>query len=295
MAHFPQVEMLANPASRPRVGWRVFQYGILVLLIAWLYLPILSRLATQWYDDSNYSHGFLVPLFSLWVLWRDRWRISAVVPQPSLWGLPIMCLGMATLVVGVLGSELFLSRISLLLVIAGLVVFFAGWRCFRIVLFPWAFLFLMIPIPAIALSQITFPLQILASSVAEVALRFLRVPVLREGNVINLPAMQLEVAEACSGIRSLLSLMTLSIIYGFLSDTRTHIRVVLALASVAIAVAANSLRIVVTGLLAENWDPGKAQGFFHEFSGWLIFLISLLLLAGLHSFLRHAEVRRRVV
>jgi exosortase len=295
MAYSPQVETLADLAVRPRVRWRICQYVLVAVLVGWLYFPILYRLAAEWYDDPNYSHGFLVPVFSMWLFWRDRSRLSKIMPQPSGWGLFSLILGLGTLIVGVLGSELFLSRVSLLFVIAGLVVFFAGWRCFRIVLFPWAFLLLMIPIPAIALTQLTFPLQILASSIAGGTLQFLGVPVLREGNVINLPAIPLEVAEACSGIRSLLSLMTLAIVYGFLSDTRTHVRVVLALASVPIAVAANSLRIVITGLLAQYWDASKALGFFHEFSGWLIFLLSLALLAGLRRLLWPAEVRRSVV
>ncbi|MGO9086001.1 MAG: exosortase/archaeosortase family protein [Candidatus Sulfotelmatobacter sp.] len=270
----------------------MYRYTVLAILVAWLYFPILVRLASQWRDDSSY--GFLVPVFSIWVLWRDRSRLALLTPQPSSWGLFILILAVSTLIVGVFGAELFLSRFSLLLVIAGLVVFFAGWQCFRIVLFPWAFLLLMIPIPAIVLTQVTFPLQLLASSMATVMLQLLGVPVLREGNIINLPAMPLEVAEACSGIRSLLSLITLSIIYGFLTDTRVHVRVVLALASIPIAVAANSFRIVVTGLLAQYWDASKAQGFFHEFSGGLIFLISLALLTGLHRLLWTAEVRRNV-
>src|SRR5207237_10326972 len=167
------------------------------------------------------------------------------------------------LVIGVLGAELFLSRISLLLLIAGLIVYFRGWQFFRAILFPWAFLVLMIPIPAIVFNQITFPLQLLASRVAAGVLPWAGVPVLREGNVIMLPDMALEVAEACSGIRSLLSLATLAIIYGYLLEPRKMIRVLLAMAAVPVAVAANSLRIVGTGLLIQYWDPDKAEGFFH--------------------------------
>jgi exosortase len=197
-------------------------------------------------------------------------------------------------------SRTFLSRISLLLLIAGLVIFFRGWHSFRAVLFPWAFLFLMIPIPEIVFSQITFPLQILASKVAALLLPLLGVPVLREGNIINLPAMPLEVVEACSGIRSLLSLVTLAIIYGYLVETRTWVRVTLALASIPIAVAANSLRIVGTGLLVQYWDPDKAEGFFHIFSGWLVFVVALAMLFLFHRLLmigrtqtgeRNAEAR----
>jgi exosortase D (VPLPA-CTERM-specific) len=185
-----------------------------------------------------------------------------------------------------MGAELFLSRFSLLIVLAGLIVFFLGWSFFRALLFPWAFLVLMIPIPAIVFNQITFPLQLLASKIASTILPWLGVPVLREGNVIVLAAMRLEVADACSGIRSLMSLATLAVIYGYLMERNNAVRVLLALASLPIAVAANSLRVVVTGLLVQYWDPDKAQGFFHEFQGWLMFVASLAMLYLLHRVIR---------
>lgn len=202
-----------------------------------------------------------------------------------------MVFALAVLVVGVLGAELFLSRISLLLLIAGLVVFFRGWEFFRAVLFPWAFLILMVPLPAIIFNRITFPLQVLTSKVAATVLPWFGVPVLREGNVINLPHKPLDVAEACSGIRSLLALVTLSIIYGQLMEGRRWVRFVLVLAAVPIAVAANSLRIVGTGLLVEYWNPDKAEGFFHSFEGWLIFLVSLSMLFAFHRLLKWRSPR----
>jgi exosortase len=173
-----------------------------------------------------------------------------------------------------------------LIVLAGLIVLFLGWSFFRALLFPWAFLFLMIPIPAIIFNQITFPLQLLASKLASTILPSMGVPVFREGNIINLPAMQLEVADACSGIRSLMALTTLAVIYGYLMERSLAVRVLLVVASVPIAVAANGLRIVGTGLLVQYWDPGKAEGFFHEFQGWLVFVASLVMLYLLHRLLR---------
>jgi exosortase len=258
---------------------------ILAGLIGWLYFSIILRLAGQWWQDPNFSHGFFVPAFALFVLWQDRARLAGLAAKPSIWGLGIIAFALCVLVVGVLGAELFLSRISLLFLIAGLTVYFRGWQSFRAILFPWVFLFLMIPIPAIVFNQITFPLQLLASKVAAGVLPWAGVPVLREGNVINLPAIALEVAEACSGIRSLLSLATLAIIYGYLMESRTPIRFILAVASVPIAVAANSFRIIGTGLLVQYWDPQKAEGFFHAFSGWLIFVVSLGMLLALHRLL----------
>ena len=287
MGHSAQLATLpdrfSGPAARRYPWWQV---AVLVVLIGWLYSSILYHLVGQWWQDPNFSHGFFVPLFSAFVVWQDRSRLAAVPLTPSSWGLLIVVVALCVLILGVMGAELFLSRVSLLLLVAGLIIFFLGWNYFRAVLFPWAFLVLMIPIPAIVFNQITFPLQLLASKVAATVLPILGVPVLREGNVINLPAMALEVAEACSGIRSLLSLTTLAIIYGYLMEPRTSVRVLLALASLPIAVAANSFRIVGTGLLVQYWDPEKAEGFFHLFSGWLIFVISLLMLFLFHRIMR---------
>ena len=274
-----------SPSARRTAWW---QLGILVALLAWIYAPIVSHLVWQWWHDPNFSHGFFVPLFSLFVLWGDRYRLASLTPKPSWSGLFILAFSSCILTIGVLGAELFLSRVSLLLMIAGLVVLFGGWNYLRAVLFPWAFLILMIPIPRIVFNEITFPLQLLASRLASATLPILGVPVLREGNVIVLPQMALEVAEACSGIRSLLSLATLAVIYGYLMETRIWVRVVLGLSALPIAVAANSLRIVGTGLLVQYWDPEKAEGFFHAFSGWLIFVVSLFMLFLLHRLLRLA-------
>ncbi len=170
-----------------------------------------------------------------------------------------MALALAVLVIGQTGAELFLARFSLLLLLSGLIVLFLGGNYLRALLFPLAFLVLMIPIPTIVFNQITFPLQLLASRVSAGVLPWLGVPVLREGNVIILPAMALDVAEACSGIRSLMSLATLAIIYGYLMDRSVAVRVLLALAAVPIAVVANGSRIVGTGLLVQYWDPDKAH------------------------------------
>ncbi len=257
----------------------------LLLLVALLYRSILARLFAQWMNDPNFSHGIFVPLFAAFVLWQNRNKLSEIPPAPSWAGVSILVSALFVLTIGVLGAELFFSRVSLLLLLAGLIVLFGGWQIFRAVLFPWAFLILMIPIPAIIFQQITFPLQMLAAKVASGLLPLLGVPVLREGNLIVLPAMPngLEVAEACSGIRSLMTLVTLAIIYGYLMDSRKWVRILLSLSAVPIAVAANSLRIVGTGLLVQYWDPDKAQGFFHTFSGWLIFVVSLIMLFGLHQ------------
>ena len=192
----------------------------------------------------------------------------------------LVAFGLLILLLGVYGSELFLSRISLVLVLTGLVLGFGGRKMLKETRFALFVLLLAIPIPAIIYTQITFPLQILASKLASALLPLFGVPVLREGNVIQLPAMTLEVAEACSGIRSLMSLLTLAIFYGYFLERPLWRRVVLALASVPIAIAANAVRLLGTGLSVQYWDPDKAMGFFHEFSGWVMFLVSFACLVA---------------
>jgi len=286
-----QTEPSAKPLTvrSPSVLWSPvprWQVGVLATLSLWLYWPTLAHLVGQWWSDPNFSHGFFVPLFSAFVIWQERDRLARITPQPSWSGLSVVLAGLGVLIVGRLGAELFLDRSSLLLVLAGIVILFLGWNLFRAVLFPWAFLLLMIPIPTIVFNQITFPLQLLASKVAATVLPVFGVPILREGNVINLPSMALEVAEACSGIRSLMSLVTLAIIYGYLMEKRLWVRWLLALASVPIAVAANSIRIIGTGLLVQYWDAEKAEGYFHASWGWIIFVISLIMLYALHALIR---------
>jgi exosortase len=293
VSHLAQTE-LSTVRGKPEVlpSTSIWQLGILAALSLWIYGSILAHLFGQWRSDPNFSHGFFVPLFSGFVIWQERKALARLTPRPAWSGLAVLFSGLAVLIVGQMGAELFLSRFSLLLVLAGLVILFFGWNIFRAVLFPWAFLVLMIPIPVILFNKITFPLQLLASKVAATTLPLFGVPVLREGNVINLPSIALEVAEACSGIRSLMTLVALAIIYGYLIEKRQWIRWVLVFASLPIAVAANSVRIIGTGLLVQYWDPDKAEGFFHLFEGWLIFVLSLCMLVGVHALLGWFARRR---
>ena len=258
----------------------------LVVLVAFLYYSILGFLVQDWWTDPNFSHGFFVPAFSIFVIWQRRKVLASIPVDPSWSGLGIIVLALLVYLLGVIGAELFLSRSSFILLLAGLVIYFLGWGYFRALMFPWAFLFLMVPLPTLVLSEVTFPLQFFASKLASSLLALVGVPVLREGNIIQLPTMSLEVVEACSGIRSLVSLVTLAVIYGYLMESGRAFRVILALAAVPIAIAANSLRVMGTGLLGLYWGPEKAEGFFHTFSGWVIFILALGMLFALHRVLR---------
>ncbi len=255
----------------------VWAWSVILVLLAVLYFRVGTKLLLDWYTFPDYAHGFLIPFFCAYVVWEKRIAVQNTPLAPSWAGTGLVALGLLTYITGVYGAELFLARISGLMVLAGLIWAFAGLPMLRVLKFPLLVLLLAIPFPAVIFNQITFPLQLFASRLASAILPVFGVPVLREGNVIELPMMRLEVAEACSGIRSLMSLFTVAVIYGYLLEPSTGRRTLLALASIPIAVAANVLRIVGTGLCVQYWDPDKAMGFFHEFSGWLMFLFSLLL------------------
>lgn len=269
------------------------QWLVVVAAIAGVYYGIVGRMCADWVHDPNYSHGFFVPIFCAWVIWRERERLKAVPSKPSNSGLLVIAGALGILMLGVYGAELFLSRTSLLFVIAGLIIYLRGWRLFRAVIFPWAVLFLMVPLPVIIFNQIAFPLQFQASRLASGLLGLAGVPVLREGNIIQLPSLTLDVVEACSGIRSLVSLITLSVIYGYVFEPRKLWRTVLVVAAVPIAVVANGVRIMGSGLLGQYWNPDKAEGFFHTFSGWLIFVVSMGMLLGLHALLTRSKPAAR--
>jgi exosortase len=283
-SHPPAPETAPGSFLSSPAGW--LPIAIIVVLIGVLYYKVFAKLVFDWYDLPDYSHGFLVPFFSLFLLWDNREKIRQTPLKPSWAGVSLVVLGLLVLILGIYGADLFLSRISFLILLSGLIWTFFGSAMLKAVRFPLCVLLLAIPFPAVVFNQITFPLQLFASKVAATILPWLGVPVLQEGNVINLPVMPLEVAEACSGIRSLMSLFTLSLFYGYFLERTTLPRVILTLSSIPIAVAANALRIVGTGLCVQYWDPDKALGFFHEFSGWVIFVVSLTLLFLLHRLLR---------
>ena len=240
----------------------------------WLYAGVLAGLVRQWSADENYSHGFLVVPIAAFFAWERRRDLAGAPRHPSLAGLGIVVASLLVFLVGTFGADLFLTRISLVGVLAGSVLFLYGSAWLRILAFPIAFLLLMVPLPSILFNQITFPLQLLASQAGELVISAAGVPVLREGNVLQLPTRTLEVAEACSGIRSLVSLLMLAIVLGQFSGGGTLTRVAIAAAAVPIAIAANALRVAGTGVAAAWISPAAADGFFHAFTGWVAFVVA---------------------
>jgi exosortase len=269
--------------------------ALICLLVVAIYFHVLIKLVIDWWQIPDFSHGFLVPLFSAYLVWEKRETLRATSIAPCWSGIAVIALGLIVLLLGIYGSELFLSRVSLVILMAGLVLCFAGRQFLKELRFALLVLLLAIPLPSIIFNQITFPMQLMASKLASILLPVFGVPILREGNVIELPMMKLEVAEACSGIRSLMSLFTLAIFYGYFLEKSKWRRVALALASVPIAIAANAVRILGTGLCVQYWDPDKALGFFHEFSGWVIFLVSLTCLYLVHLTMNLFPAKRRQI
>lgn len=269
----------------------VLAVSLVVAGIGFLYWRVAMSLVDAWMVDGNYSHGFLIVPIAGYLAWERRDRLRAAPVRGSWLGLGVFAAGIVVLLTGLLGAELFLTRTSLVIVIAGVVLFLFGWARLRILFFPIAFLLLMIPIPAIIFNQIAFPLQLLASRVGEFVISAFNIPVLREGNVLVLANTSLEVAEACSGIRSLVSLITLGLVYGYFADSRMWARTTLVLATIPVAVVANGARVAGTGVAAHYYGAAAAEGFFHEFSGWVVFAVAFALILGVQKVL--ARIGRR--
>jgi exosortase len=270
------------PASERTMPWTTIAWFSALLVVA--YFPILKHLVEQWATDEDMGHGFFVPVVAGFIAWQRREQIARVVPKPAWWGAIVVLWSILQSYIGSLGAELFLQRTAFLIGLVGLLLLVGGVELVKELAFPLALLPFMIPIPAVIYTQITFPLQLFASSVAENTLSLLGVPVLRDGNVLELASQKLNVVEACSGIRSLLSLTFLSLVYAYFFDKKVWMRWALLLGTIPIAILANAGRVTITGLLSEV-NPELAQGAPHEVEGWIIFLIAFAMLFLLHVFI----------
>lgn len=259
---------------------------VLGVLLGAVYWKILRALGVQWWDDPNYSHGFLVPLLSLFLIWQQRATLRTLPRSGSLIGIPVILSGIGALILGDLGAENFLMRSSLIVIIAGLILFHLGTYVFRAVLFPLAFLFFMVPLPGIIFYSVTFPLQRLAAEQAAWTLDALGVPVLLDGNIIHLAQLSLGVTEACSGIRSLISLAAGAVAWAYLLLPRGWAMVLFVAATLPITIVANATRVVLTGLIGQYVGVEYASGFFHEFAGLVIYVAAFACLLGTHSLIR---------
>ncbi|HEV2801812.1 MAG TPA: exosortase [Pyrinomonadaceae bacterium] len=282
--------------------WKPVAVAAAVLFV---YATVLVKLGGQWWVDENYSHGLLIPFIIGYILWSERGRLESATKRPSLvWGCVLVVGALLMLWAGTAGAELFMQRTSLVVMLAGITIYFWGWHILRLALVPLLLLALAIPIPAIIFNQIAFPLQLFASRCAVWAMRAFDIPVLRQGNVIELMPLnstvtkKLEVVEACSGIRSLMTLLTLAVVFAYFTHPRgkgqqggglvaslkrygTWRSAILVLSAVPIAIITNAGRVSGTGILARYYGTEVADGFFHEFSGWVVYIVAFLLLFAL--------------
>ena len=261
-------------------------------LVAIMYAPILRSLAQQWWEDPNYSHGLLVPVFVAYLLWRDRTRWRSVPIRASDYGLPIMLSALVLLLLGMLGAELFVARVSLIILISGIIVFLAGWQVLRSIAFPMGYLFFMIPLPALVYYQLTFPMQLLASRLGAHGLVMLGVNTVREGNLLILPNATLEVVEACSGVRSLLSLLAAVVAYGYLAEHSSWKRWLLVILTIPIVILSNGLRLVATGVLSFVYGPEVDSGSVHTVLGLAFFVLAFLSILLIHRLVRRLTSQR---
>jgi exosortase len=284
---------------------KLWQSLALSFAIIFTYATVLAKLLHDWWNDENYSHGLLIPLIIGYILWMQRDKLARLQVKPAeLLGGAAVVLGLFGLWAGVAGAELYTQRLSLILLLAGMVVYFWGLALLKFLLVPFALLFLAMPIPAIIFNKIAFPLQLFASRCAVWSMSMLGIPVLRQGNIIELKPLnsfdtkKLEVVEACSGIRSLMTLLTLAVVFayfthpsgdeppsgkrfGWLKSYGFWRATIIIGSAIPIAILTNAFRVSGTGVLAHYYGTSVADGFFHSFSGWAVYIAAFILLFGI--------------
>ena len=259
--------------------------SIVTIAVA-LYWPIIVPMVKVWASDDNYSHGFLVPIISLYLAYMRRNDLQAATVRPCNSGIALIAFGLILLILGWVATEYLTMRSSLVVVIAGLVLYLLGWEIFKILLAPLWYLFLMVPIPAVLYDAAAFPLKLFVTNVSVLSMKALGIVVWQEGNILMFPNITLEVADACSGLRSIMSLLALGAAYAFVLHTKIRDRVILIVSTLPIAVLTNTLRVVATGVLAQFFGSAAAEGFFHEFAGLFVFAAAVVMFVALGSALK---------
>jgi len=279
MVDAPAAEQVSTRPERSEVQWApVAWFGTLLLLC---YAPILYRMGVQWATDENMGHGFFVPVIAGFIAWQRRHILAAIPRKSNAWGLALVIFAALEAVAGTLGAELFTARMAFVIALVGTILYIGGTKWIRALAFPLLLLPFMVPIPAIIYAQLTLKLQMLASQLGELMISAMGIPVLRQGNTLILPSQTLDIAEACSGIRSLMSLAFLSLVYAYFADKRVWMRWALLAATIPIAIGANGVRVAVTGLLSEI-NTQLAQGAYHEAEGYIVFVVAMVALLASH-------------
>ena len=252
----------------------------LICTIILCYAEILFDMAVQWINDPNYSHGFLIPVFSGYLIWKNKNKFSLSDIRPASKGLFVLVFGLLLLIVGKAGSEFFTMRFSFVVVLFGLFLFVMGTEFTKKILFPMGFLVFMIPLPYVIYNDISFPLRLLTVTFSTEILSLLGISLTRDGNIIHLSQTSLHVIDACSGLRSIMTLSALAVLFAYLTQKSIWRKLLLVLMAIPIAVIANTVRITGTAIVADHWGPGLTGGFFHNLSGGVTFTLAFVLLAA---------------
>lgn len=258
--------------------YQIVLFAILFLAIAGIYAGIFQKLYLDWMNDPNYSHGLLVPFISGYFVWQQRQKLGKLEIKPANSGFLLILFALLVLFAGVAAQEYFSKRSSFVFLLAGIVLFQFGWQWLRSLALPIGFLFFMIPLPYIVYDAMAFPLKLFVAKFSVMTLKLMGVVVWREGNIIMFPQTVLEVADACSGLRSLMSLLALGVALAVFSQEKMSRRVLLVLLTIPIAILTNMIRVIGTGFLAQYYGAAAAEGFFHEFAGMGVFVLAMVLL-----------------
>ena len=258
--------------------WVVTASLVLIGLMVGVYLPVLYHMVLHWGAVDDYSHGFLIAPLALYFAWERRYRLRGVPIEGSWWGVLPLSLGVLALTIGRLGVELTSMRTGFVLSLIGLVLLLFGRKVFEVLAFPLLFLFLMVPLPQSLVNVIAFPLQLMAANAAVEALHMLGVPALLEGNIIHLAHSELFVAQACSGLRSLMALLTLGVVFAYFLQQGVVRRMIIVASTIPIAIFVNAVRVALTGVLAHAYGQEAATGFIHDFQGLITFFLAFIVL-----------------
>lgn len=263
-----------------------FELFAFLVLIGAVYHSIVYDMVMDWYRDDNYSHGFLVPFIAGYLAYMRRDELLAAEVRPANAGLWIVVFGLIMLFLGWLATEYFTMRTSLVVIFAGVVLYLLGWKIFKVLLVPLAYLLLMVPIPYIIYDAAAFPLKLFVTKVSVLSLKAMGIIIWQEGNILMFPNITLEVADACSGLRSIMSLLALGAAYAFVLHPKPRDQIILIVSTLPIAIFTNCLRVIATGVLAQYFGAAAAEGFFHEFAGLFVFFGAVVMFVALGTVLK---------
>ena len=255
---------------------------IVTLCFLIMYFHAIYKMVLDWSIDDNYSHGFLIPFITGYLIFQKRKKLSEISLNPSNFGIALIIISLIFFIITSIGAELFTMRFSMLLVILSTIVFLAGWEFAGVLFLPVFYLIFMIPLPAIIWNKIAFPLKIFATKMAAIVIKFIEIPVYREGNIIHLSNTTLQVVDACSGLRSQTSLLALTAAFALISDHSRINKFILFVSAVPIAIFVNIVRLSSTAALASRFGPQVAKGFLHEASGIVVFVLAFILVYAVH-------------